>query len=657
MNNIEKIIDAFERNKFNDKTHSKNQGIFYTPWEIVNYIVLNVFRFYLEDLYSNSTSPGKEFDINSIQLLIDENKSLKSELQSEISKIKILDPASGSGRFLISVANFLFDVYKLLEMNDDDFSIKKKIIQQHVYGIDIEEKANVISNLRLANWLYDDLESLLPKKFNSTNNLTTIQRFLSELDFKCNLFDEDFLLDFSQFNFDIILGNPPYIENKRIGDFDYKKKLTKNFASAYKLFDLSVVFIEKAINILNPKNGILSYLTTNKFLASDYGIKIREIILKNTQIKKIVNISSLNSFKHISTYPIILFLKKGQFKSQFLSIQKFENPNQFENNTGIHIYSFDQKKINKFPSFAIPLSENIDMIENIYSKFKRLSEVFKDLRLIYRPFGFIDWVQESKNIIKKSTSSDDMILLGTGNVNRYYIDFNKNIKVAKNKYYRPFFRYSEKYGNIWKNLASEKLIFREIARDLTFVYDPGVFVNLTGLYFLQVPSFNTNQLFGLLTILNSKILNIIFKSLYGTLHMNSGYLRFNGSFIKSMPIPSKIPKYLSNLGKILQFLSQLLFELKKQPNIKLQYDIGQKKVEMLLQFFDIFTNNIINQIYLQTHNRRDFINNLPKFRFKFILSQYDHPHFEYYSVDEINIILDEIYSFYFDCIENGLDNE
>lgn len=652
MSYIDKCIEKFEDNKIYDKNRSKSRGVFYTPWEIVNFIVSNAYRFYFEDFHSERMYPGKEFDMKLLKHLINEDNSLYSKLKTEISKIKVMDPASGSGRFLISAANFLFNIYRLLDVNQDDFSIKKKIIQEQVYGIDIEEEANVISNLRLANWLYDDLESMLPKNLNSNLKLTTIQKHLSELDVKCNLFNEDFLLDFSQYDFDIILGNPPYIENKKIADFKYKKKLTKKFASAYKLFDLSVVFIEKSINILNPVKGVLSFLTTNKFLASDYGIRIREILLKKTQIRKIIDISSLNSFKHISTYPIILFLKNGKNDSKFLSIQKFKHPNQFQNNKGNQVFSFDQNKLLNFPSFAIPLSENIDLIDDIYSKFKKLSEISKDLKLIYRPFGFIDWVQESKNIIKKSTSSNDMILLGTGNVNRYYIDFKKNIKVAKDNYFRPFFRYNEKYGNIWKELASEKLIFREIARDLTFVYDPGVFVNLTGLYFLKIPSFNTDELFGLLTILNSKILNLIFKSLYGTLHMNRGYLRFNGSFIKSMPIPSKIPKYLSNLGKILHFLSQLKFESNKQIDPKLQKINRKKKIELLLGFYDTYTNEIVNQLYLNNLNKGDFTKNLPKFRFKFILSHYDFPNFECYSIDEINVILDEIYSFYIKFVDN-----
>ena len=655
MNNIDIIINKFETERFKDKKSSKSLGVFYTPWKIVNFIVSNAFKIYFEELFQSPKSSGMKFDYNEMKHLLNENKSFRSKLKSEINTMKILDPASGSGRFLISAANFLYNIYKLLYKNQNDFSIKKKIIQTHLYGIDIDHQANIISNLRLANWLYEGSDTDPFDMMRSNLKILNIKKKLNQLDIRCNLFDEDFLLDFNQRNFSIILGNPPYIENKKITDPQFKKHLNEKFVSAYKLFDLSVIFIEKSINILDQKNGVLSFLTTNKFLAADYGIKIREIILKNTQIREIINISSLNSFKQISTYPIILFLKRGPNDSNFLSIQKFETIEQFSNHRGNKIHTFSQEKIQNFPKCAIPLSGNIELIDYIYSKYKKLSEVFKDLKITYRPFGFIDWVKESKNIIEKSNSYNDLILLGTGNVNRYHIDFDKYIKVAKNKYFHPFFQYGEKYRNIWTDLSSEKLIFREIAKNLSFVYDPGVFVNLTGLYFLQVSSFNTDQLFGLLTILNSEILNTLFKSLYGTLHMSSGYLRFNGSFIKNLPIPGTIPNFFSNLGKILHFLSQLKFELIRKIHYKQLNEIRLDKIEILLEYYNNLTNFWVNKLYLNPPNDSDFPKELPNFCFKFIFPHYHCLYFKHYSSEEINQILNDIISFFIKSKGHGLD--
>jgi hypothetical protein len=658
LNNIDIIIDKFETQKFKEKDSSKKQGIFYTPWKLVNFIVSNAFKLFFEEFFTNSKYSEMKFDSNLIKSLLNDNKSKQKKLKSQIKKIKILDPASGSGRFLISAAKHLHNIYNFIDgKNNNDYSIKKKIIQEHIYGIDIDEDANVIAKLRLAQWLYNDFSFIGSDIISSNLNLSEIKQSLSKLDVKFNLFNKDYLLNFDKFNFNIILGNPPYIENKKISDSQFKKKLSENFISAYKLFDLSVVFIEKSINILNPINGVLSFLTTNKFLAADYGIKIREIILKNTQIKEIVNISSLNSFRQISTYPIILLLKKGHISSNNLSIRKFKNLKHINNNRGNQVSSFSQEIVQNFPSFTIPLSKNVELIDNAYSKYKKLSEVLKDLRIIYRPFGFIDWVKNSSNIIENYTSPSDMILLGTGNVHRYHIDYAKEIKVAKKKYFHPYFRYNEQYRNIWKELSSEKLIFREIAKDLSFVYDPGVVVNLTGLYFVRVPSFTTEQLFGLLTILNSRILNTIFKSLYGTLHMSSGYLRFNGSFIKSIPIPEKIPSCFSYFGRILHFLSQLKFELIKDAHNSLFNNIKLNKIETLLEYYDNLTNKFVNHLYFQNPINRDLTTRLPNFNFKFIKKYYDNPSFKYYSNKEIKLILEDIFSFFLEFKEKRLDTQ
>ena len=510
MNDIDLIINKFENQRFSDKENGKATGVFYTPWNIVDFIVSNSFKLFFEKYFNSFTNPELKFEPKRMLHLLNEKKNLRNSLKFEINNMKILDPASGSGRFLMTTANYLFNIYKLANENQSDYLIKKKIIQDQIYGIDIDDDATIISKLRLVNWLYHGTDSDISKTFRSDLTLTDIRNELSKLNVKYKIFNEDYLLDFNQNGFDIILGNPPYVENKKIVDPNYKRKLSNEFVSAYKLFDLSVVFIEKSIKLLNSKKGILSFLTPNKFLAADYGIKIRKLILKNTQIKEIVNISSSNSFKRISTYPIILFLKKGSNKSNHVFVLNFENFQQFYHYDLNHIYSFSQEKIHHFPSLTIPLSNNIELIDDIYSNFDRISEVIRDLKIIYRPFGFINWANQSRNIIEGNPSSQDMILLGTGNINRYNIDFNKHIKVAGDNYYHPYFRYDESYGEIWKKLSKEKLIFREIAKSLSFVYDPGIFVNLTGLYFLQVPSFDTNQLFGLLTVLNSKIINILF---------------------------------------------------------------------------------------------------------------------------------------------------
>jgi hypothetical protein len=459
-------------------------------------------------------------------------------------------------------------------------------------------------------------------------------------------------LDYEAEDIDIVIGNPPYVENKKILEKEFKKKLKQNFDSAYKLFDLSVVFIEKSLKLLKNRDGCLSFITTNKFLSADYGVKIREILLRNTEIKEIINVSSLPIFKSTAAYPIILFVKKEKNRSNLISIKKFDTIDDIKRSIFTNIIEFAQSSIYQFPSLVIPLSENVELIEELYSKFSVLSEIFKDLKIIYRPYGFIEWAKNAKYLTQTITSTKDLLLLGTGNVGRYFIDFNKHIRIAQKRYQRPIYAYNEIFKEIWKDLSDEKLIFREIAKDLSFVYDPGVFTNLTGLYFLRVPSLNTNQLFSLLAILNSDLVNKLFKSIYGTLHMSGGYLRINGSFIKKIPIPELLPDSLSRISKVIHFLTQLKHEILHKTLNNSNDIISINFLKKSLARLHFLSDSIVNHLYNIPEKDSniemilEITENIPNIEFKFINTYYTHEQFKTYSKDELNTNYEKIKKWY-----------
>ena len=133
--------------------------------------------------------------------------------------------------------------------------------------------------------------------------------------------------------------------------------------------------------------------------------------------------------------------------------------------------------------------------------------------------------------------------------------------------------------------------------------------------------------------------------------MSGGYLRFNGSFIKNLPLPKEIPQYFSNLGKILQFLSQLKSEIIKQPEHPQFDEIKLINIEDLLDFYDNLTNDLVSKVYLKHSvvmiSNEDFsIKNLFDFNLKFFFPIFHIPKFEYYTKKEINRILDKIITFY-----------
>ncbi len=646
---LENIIKAFENQKRIEKNIDRDRGVVYTPQPIANFMVINAFRIFFDDFPDIKKIFKNPCDFSKLTQSLIKNKSLKKRFENKIRNIKILDPACGTGRYLIAIAKLLFKIYKIIELESTNHTIKKKIIQNHLYGIEIDKSAFIISKIRLISWIYsDDDTPFLEESIDIKSKLSEIENFISRYNVNFNLFNVDYLLEFNSKDIDIIIGNPPYVENKKIIDLELKKKIKKNFETAYGLYDLSVIFIEKSIELLRNEVGCLSFLTTNKFLSADYGRKIREFLLRKTELKEIINVSSLPVFHKTAAYPVIITVQKQAGTNNTVIVKKFNDVEDFNQFHDERIVEFPQDSIKKLPSSVIPISFNVKLVNQLYSNFKPMNRVLKDLKILYRPFGFINWAENFKNISKDKTSNKDLLLIGTGNVARYFIDFKKRIKIAKKNQEITYFKFQPKYKEVWDNLYGEKLIFREIAKDITCVYDPGVYANLTGLYFLTVPSFKTDDYFCLLTILNSTLINLVFKTLYGTLHMSGGYLRFNGSFIKSIPIPENFSLSLSYLGKILQFLAQLKYECQQGLGNLLGRGIVYEDILTHLNFYEELSNSLIHQQYLHFENY-DELNKLlnssrllPNIEFKFMNSLFELPHYITYTKGEIKGNLDQI---------------
>ena len=642
------IVEDFENNKLKEKEHGQYSGIVYTPIYIADFIVNNLFKIYLNDLCEkyNANSPNlflEGFDFDIFYSIIKKDPEFKKEWKNKIVHFKILDPACGSGRFLISTGNILLKIFKKLNSNWQEFETKKYIIENILYGVELDRTAQNISKIRLLSWLFSSKNTLI-SDINyafKTGVKKNLEKILDDFNIKFNIFSLDFLLDFKlNQKFDFIIGNPPYIENKKILDLNFKRELSNTFKSAYRLFDLSIVFLEKSLKLLKENKGYLSFLMTNKFLAADYGIKIRKIVLNETEIKQIINISKLPIFAHAASYPIIISLKKGtpHKKNKFI-IQSYKNIDDLVEFNNINSKVIPQSILEALPSKVFPISGNIEVIRYLFSNFKTMSEQIKDLNIIYRPFGFTQWKKFFDNISESKSSENDLLLIGTGNVGNFHIKFDKRIRIAKKDIKISYFKYTQMLEDTWRNMNVEKLIFREIAQNLTTVYDPGIFTNITGLYFIRIPSYSTNDLFCLLSILNSKFMDLTFKSLFGTLHMSGGHMRFNGSFIKRLPMPNIFPESLAYLGKINQILSQLLYD---QTDLHIKF----QEIEKYNTFFIKLADSLVSLLYLKNFfksskystlsklltQHREFI---PNVEFKYSQPRYNISGFRIYAPFEL----------------------
>ena len=129
---------------------NKDKGAFYTPKEIVQYMCNESLIAYLQAKVPNHDDEIRQFVLDAEQKVVFKNEK-KEKILNAIKEVKICDPAVGSGAFPVGLLNLLVALREKLEPGTNRCNLKKEIIQNNIYGVDIEKGAIDIARLRF--WL------------------------------------------------------------------------------------------------------------------------------------------------------------------------------------------------------------------------------------------------------------------------------------------------------------------------------------------------------------------------------------------------------------------------------------------------------------------------------------------------------------------------
>ncbi len=293
----------------------KAGGVYYTPEYIVEYIVQNTV-----------------------------GKKIEGLTPDEIKNIKIVDPACGSGSFLIGAYAYLINYHRewytanqkdktyqadWYKAKDGEIKVRLEkrgeILRNNIFGVDIDKEATEVAIMSLylkmladgfdngERDLYAVKGAILPdmveniKRGNSLIDRETllVNDMFGDEDIKP--FDWNVKLPFA---FDVIIGNPPYI---RIQEMQaWAPKTVEIYKNTYQSgqkgnFDIYVLFIEKSLSLLHTE-GMFGMILPNKFFMSDYGVHIRTLI--KDKIYNIVDFGDQQVFENATTYTNLLFLRK-----------------------------------------------------------------------------------------------------------------------------------------------------------------------------------------------------------------------------------------------------------------------------------------------------------------------------------------------------------
>jgi len=317
----------------NKQSKRKKDGVFYTPEYITKYIVDNTLGKLCND---------KREELNLIELTAPKNpkkptkkeqilKDNLEEYRNWLLNLKILDPACGSGAFLNQALDFLISEHQSLQkdlvvMGDLTayYEIEKSILENNLYGVDINEDAVEIAKLSL--WLRTASKgrelTKLADKIKCGNSLIDDKSIVDN----AFVWEKEFPEVFENGGFDVVIGNPPYVFARENMQQNLKDYYVENYQSANYQINTYLLFIEKSINLIKP-NSNYGLIIPNAWLMVYSGEGLRKYILDNCKIHEIINLEGY-SFENVSVETIILLAKKEKvIKNEFEVL--FSQGNEF----------------------------------------------------------------------------------------------------------------------------------------------------------------------------------------------------------------------------------------------------------------------------------------------------------------------------------------
>ena len=600
ISDIEELKKSISGEEFDQKkSKRKKDGIFYTPQYITKYIVENSIKNWLDDkrkeLGEDDLPKLNEkdyiFDITKKNYTKNYRKHIEfwQQYREAVRNIKIIDPACGSGAFLITAFEFLLNYNKYLDDKifdlvgtSDLFSDRtKEILQNNIFGVDLNKESVEITKLSL--WLKtaDKNKTLasLENNIKCGNSLIDDPEIAGDLAFN---WEKEFPEIFANGGFDIVVGNPPYVLCQPSNTSEQTLKFYNGFeVSSYKI-DLYHLFFEKGI-ILSKNNAYISFITPNTYLVNKYNLKLREFILKNTQIKEIINYKNI-VFEDANVDVSTIILKKINSSNESIKIllsSKNENKIILEKNQNDWLKD-SERIFNLKKEFPINFSNCISL---------------KEIAKTY--FG-IQAFDKKSSISSKKENEKYLPMIDGADIFRY--------QIAKYNQYFNFIDDNIKSGGDYKVYEKERIVVRQIGKTPIIGYCGANILTSNTIYniFSTTDEFDLKYLF---TLLNSKLLKKYWEYKYND--NKNLFPKIKGYQLDDLPLVNisleKQQPFIEKADKMLSL------------NRELQ-DLSQKFQRMLLRKFDLEKlSTKLQEWHLLDFS--DFIKELKRLKVKLSLSQ------------------------------------
>ncbi|MFK8281223.1 Eco57I restriction-modification methylase domain-containing protein [Capnocytophaga cynodegmi] len=560
------------------QTKRKKDGVFYTPKYITKYIVENT-------IGKLCDQKKQEIQLNDEDFAKSKPKKTKEQLLTKLKtyrewllQLTIIDPACGSGAFLNEALNFLIAEHQYLDELEGKLfgasitfqNVENSILENNLFGVDLNEESVEIAKLSL--WLRTAQRGRklndLSANIKCGNSLISDPEVAGEKAFD---WQKAFPKVFEKGGFDVVIGNPPYVVTSSTIYKDYVWNS-----------DLYLMFYELIFkkNILKD-DGIFSFITPRFFIVNKNCKNIREYLLKEVELLKIVETSP---FEDANTECIITIIEKR--KTQNDSIVVYEDFNkQF-------------KEIN-IVSKKYSLSNDNYEIQTFLN-----TQKIKILKLLEDKSIKLDVISESKRgmeIGKKDFGKEGVETLVGYDTSKYKIDFDNNYVPNNHPQYL-------RLEDFFKN--DNMILLRRVSADLVAsITEKKWYAFSKNLYGIKIK--NDFKPKYVLLLINSKVLNFYYKNKFSTKKIDL-FPEIQSYLFKSLPIKqislSEQQPFVEKADKMLSLHKELR-------------EVSDKFSRMVVRKFEL-GDNLPKK--LQTWHElsfKEFVKELGKLKIKLSLSQ------------------------------------
>ncbi|EOH9823299.1 class I SAM-dependent DNA methyltransferase [Campylobacter jejuni] len=524
----------------------------------------------------------------------------KSHINQEIKNLKI------------SFKNFCFaDKFKkeMKSFNDKCEKYSKKY--GNFLAVDDENlKFFVSANLTLFD--FDEKEAIkefanLKKEYDNIFNLESNHPFEWRFEFP-EILDDD-----GNFKgFDLIIGNPPYIRQEELKEL--KPHLAKNYKVYKGTSDIYTYFYELGFNVLK-ENGILSFITSNKYTRAGYGEALREFLLKNTCILKYIDLNGIKVFDSATVDTSILSFEKIKIKEntfKYLSLNNELLKNyDFEISAIKEFLNISQNSLSK-ESFAF----NDEKHKCTKTKIEKLGTPLKDWHGLNINYGiktglneaFIITTEKKDEILANCKDEDEKErtaklirkMLRGRDIKRYSYEWaglwvinthngykSKNGEKIKainiehypslKKHFDEFYLQLEKRSDkgltpynlrncaYIEEFEKEKIVYPETTQGAYFVYDnKGIFLEKTAFFIV------CENLKYLLGLLSSNLITYYYKNFSQGCKLGIKGYQYNKHALENLPLPKINSKNEKLANELISLVDEILKAKEQDKNANTQ---------------------------------------------------------------------------------------